>query len=240
MEPIPPSAIPPQPVVPPTAPPSPPPPPKKKSFTWLIILVILLLLVSTGVLAYQYYQLKTQTASPAVSPTLTPSPTSTPSQDPTADWKTYIDTENNFSLRYPQNLVSNKSEGKLYLYIESVTPTESETFVPNIAIGNKYKKPENLTNLISWAKSNGETFPNLTKDSEVTLGNNKFTVFESDSGPSAYAIHYLINNNMNIYDFSVRIVGSNEDAGKQLSKYLPQILSTFRFINPSEAPGEGG
>jgi len=124
MEPILPSAIPPQPPIisdptPPSAPPVPPvtppeppiispQPPQKKSFTWLIILVILFLLASTGVLAYQYYQLKTQTTNPSLlsQPTLITLPSPDPlaeADDPTVNWNTYINNYWGVSLRYPQD-----------------------------------------------------------------------------------------------------------------------------------------
>jgi hypothetical protein len=105
--PTPPTSPPVLPVMPPR-PPVAPPPPKKKSFAWLLILVILFLLASTGVLAYQYYQLKTQTTKPTSSPSLTPISTplvspqpSAEADDPTANWKIYNNTSYSFRIDYP-------------------------------------------------------------------------------------------------------------------------------------------
>lgn len=95
MEPIPPTAIPTQ-------------PPQKKSFIWLLVLIILFLLVSTGVLAYQYYQLKTQTTNPSLlsQPALITLPSPDPlaeADNPTVNWQTYINNYWGVSLRYPQD-----------------------------------------------------------------------------------------------------------------------------------------
>ncbi len=79
------------------------PEPTKKSFPWLIVIVIIFLLAGSSVLAYKYYQLKQQiTQIPASSiPTPLSTETPLPSADPTANWKTYIDSECGFEIKYP-------------------------------------------------------------------------------------------------------------------------------------------
>lgn len=133
-----------------------------------------------------------------------------------------------FSLKYSDSLVAIPSGQILSLYIKGCTPSDSETFVPYIFIGKTYALPNNFTDLTSWAKLNSE-FSNISEDSEIQIGDNNFTIFTADSGPSAYSIHYLIYNKDNIYDFGIRIVGTHEKEAQQLQKYLPQILTTLKF-----------
>lgn len=198
---------------------------RSSSITTISMAIFVLMSLSVvGFLYYQNQQLKSMLAGYQ-----TPIASSTPiaTVDPTANWKTFQ--TNDFSVKYPDTLVASPSGEKLFLYANGATPEESETFVPNITIGNKYKKPANFTNLVSWAKLNTELYPNLVKESESKIGNQIFTTFESGSGSSAIAIHNLVYNSANIFDFSVRIVGSHEAEGNQLETYLPQILSTFKF-----------
>ena len=205
------------------------PAPQTKNLLVLIMSILLIVTVAiTGLFYFQIQKLSKELAKYQTQ--TTPAPTTDSSRVESTDWKTYRDLQNNFEVKYPPELASNESEGKLFLYINGVTPTESETFVPNITIGNQYKKPPEFTDILSWVKLNKQIFPNLQKDSEVEIENNKFLTFEAGSGPTAYTIHYLISDTKNVYDFSVRIVGSNEEAGNQLSQYLPQILSTFKFL----------
>lgn len=194
---------------------------KRKGFAPIIILV----LIGLGLLAYFGFFYKSP-SNPLSQITNSIAPSTTP--DATANWKTY--SSKDFSLKYPDTLVASVSGETTFLYVEGLTPTNSETFVPNIFIGNKHPLPKNFTNLISWAKANSQLFPNLTKNSETKIGGYTFTKFESDSGPSASAIHYLANNDTTIFDFGVRIVGSQQEAGNQLQTFMPQVLSTFKFL----------
>lgn len=200
-----------------------------------IAAMALFILTSLGVIIFLYYQnqqLKTMLASyKSTNQQINQSPDPTP--NPTANWKTYSTAD--FSLKYPNTLIASSSGQTLFLYIKGTTPSESETFVPSISIGNKYALPKNFTDLISWAKANPQLFPDLANSSKAKIGNYTFTIFESASGPTAYAIHYLINNSVNIYDFGARIVGSARGAGDQLQTDLPQILSTFKFVESTSS-----
>jgi hypothetical protein len=219
----------------PTSPEVPVSEPEKKDGHWITIAAMALFvaasLIAVGFLYYQNQQLKNMLASYQTQATPTPAAT----KDPTVNWKTFQTSD--FSLKYPDTLVASTSGERLTLYVKSATPDESEARIPLIAIGNKYKKSSGFVNLTQWVKSNTQLFQNLTKENEMTIENYKFLTFESDSGPSAYTIHYLIDYKENIYDFFVLIVGAHEGEGKQLSTYLPQILSTFNFLaTPSTSP----
>lgn len=63
-------------------------------FVSILFLVLGILIGVGGYWAYQNYLAKGPTAPPSPTPTATP--------DVTANWKTYMDTKNNFSFKYPE------------------------------------------------------------------------------------------------------------------------------------------
>ena len=91
------------PVPPQVVPPSPPAEPvpqgtgKSKMVLWAGLGFLALALVGAGA-----YYLGSRKAAPTVTPEPVPTQTPTPTPDPTADWKTYIDKENGWSIKYPQ------------------------------------------------------------------------------------------------------------------------------------------
>lgn len=223
MEPIPPSAIPPQ-------------PPKKKSFTWLIILIILLLLASTGVLAYQYYQLKTQIANLIHSPSLTSTPIPLISLQPspkaadTITWKTYTDTKYNFFFKYPTSYTIDidSSTSRIYLNknieirIDDISSlnckgdcplTENSTDVQ--LNGYQAKKLEGYIGEI------GGNIPQRFIVYEIKL-NDKYLIFNLQATPvkmtkEDFAKYYALG--------KIIEIDQNDKA------IFDQILSTFKFTN---------
>lgn len=239
--PPPPTTLPPLPVPPvmPPPPPPPPPPPKKKSFTWLLILVFLLLLASTGVLAYQYYQLKTQTVNSAPSSSLTPTPLVSPqpsAETETANWKTYTNTQFQFAFRYPDE--TNGLYGffcdDLEMFALDETPKIGSQCGPRgsyytIEIKAVKGEPIKEDELSSFegAQSIKET---ITID-EITGIKATFTQVKPAPIPEKW-IEILMYKNGIRYHFIL--------SDMAFENIFNQILSTFRFIDPPEAPGEGG
>ncbi|MEK7112845.1 MAG: hypothetical protein AAB875_06050 [Patescibacteria group bacterium] len=75
-----------------------PTPQKPKNFLLIgMVALVLILIASTGYLAFQNYQLRKQISQLQISPV----PTSTATPDPTANWKTYINSEYKYSIKYP-------------------------------------------------------------------------------------------------------------------------------------------
>ncbi|MBU1500045.1 hypothetical protein KKE48_04225, partial [Patescibacteria group bacterium] len=66
----------------------------------LIVIIIIFLLAGSSILAYKYYQLKQQVAQIPASPTPLASPEPSAEAE-TADWKTYTNTELDFSITLP-------------------------------------------------------------------------------------------------------------------------------------------
>lgn len=208
----------------PPTPPSPPPPPRKKSFIWLIILVVLLLLASTGILAYQYYQLKTQVASSAPSQSLTPSPTPTPSQDPTANWKTYNNTSYSFRIDYP-------------VRFEIVEKTKREDFYDTLAtLTSPFKESITLRVIhdIDIYEKNG---PEMVAEREVMDSGFIYNITTTKIGDYFAAITTFANNpDKKSPTITIAHPSKNLfiviDINTDLSRVeFDQILSTFKFTN---------
>jgi hypothetical protein len=87
--------------------------PKKKS-SILVILIILLIFTSISSLAYWMYQ--KQQASPVSSPEPS-AQVVIPTPDVTANWKTYEDTKNKFSIRYPESYSLESGSATQTVYI---------------------------------------------------------------------------------------------------------------------------
>ncbi len=242
MEPIPPTAIPPQPPIPPVPPPPsvppvmPPPPPKKKSFAWLIILIIFLLLASTGVLAYQYYQLKTQIAAPTPNPSLTPSPTlnqvispeltaeQDATLDTTANWKTYNNTFYSFRIDYP-------------VRFEIVEKTKREDYYDTLAtLTSSFKESITLKAIhdIDIYEKNG---PEMVAEREVMDSGFIYNITTTKIGDYFAAIT-TFDNNPDKKSPTITIAHPSKnlfiviDINTDLSRVeFDQILATFKFTN---------
>ena len=198
----------------------------KKNFGLTVILSFTTIIATliAGFFYFQNTQLRNELQKNL--PSSTPAPTSTP--DETADWKVYKDENNLFELKYPSFLIPDDTNKNIF-YLSGYEPNEQDTFVPNLAFGNLYEKGSEFTTLSEWILSNEKIFSNPSKIDTETINNNNFVSFESDSGPTAYAKHYLIINGENIFDFLTRIPGSNEEISNQLLDLLPKILSTLKF-----------
>jgi len=142
---------------PPTVSPATEPNAQPKSKNWLLVGVFVLLIVSlltTGFLAYQNFQLKKQVQQVQITPV-----PATPTPDPTADWKTFSNKENGYSIKYPtawflnpdkqapdeiMNLV--KDLYSLTIYSGSshteIPPGKVPSQVRSITIGGKESKKE--------------------------------------------------------------------------------------------------
>ena len=218
MDPIPPTAIPPQPPIIPTPPvftqaPVEPEPPKK-SLAWLIILVIFFLLASTGVLAYQYYQLKIQVVN--LAPSLTPTPVVLPQPSAetaaaAANWKIYTNDQFGFEVKYAPNNEPFEDTGPGH--------------TPNIISFGSMKN--NGFDIEISAVHNLDYYKNLI--TENIDNEEKVTVDGIIADKLIYKQVIVIDEfdvsqviiNMNDYDYIITALASD----------INQILSTFKFTN---------
>lgn len=95
---------------------------RQKGFAPIIILLVLVILGVVGYFAYSkgYININPSKSTPTVNPQL--DLTSSPTPDPTANWKTYTDSDNIFSIKYPSDwyyFVSSSNESGRYVIFSS-------------------------------------------------------------------------------------------------------------------------
>ena len=83
----------------------------------IIVLFVIFLLIAGGAAAYLFI-LKPTPPEKIITEKMSP-PTSTPTPDPTADWKTYENSEENYSFKYPPSLSIEKSHGNIILDVSN-------------------------------------------------------------------------------------------------------------------------
>ena len=191
-------------------------PVKKKSrvFTIAIIMLLISILALAGYFLWINYFGGGKPA-PTPTPVVTIAPT--PTSDPTANWETYLDSENGFSFKYPSDWVMNQStqvDGILNMVETENCYSIDFRLLPNIS--------DSLGQYVSDTYGNNE--PQLKENftsslSEVSVigpqgvGEVKSILFKNDD--------YIIQ----------ATVIKNRDVSCAVKQY-DQILSTFQFVEP--------
>ncbi|MBI2103646.1 hypothetical protein HYT59_01435 [Candidatus Woesebacteria bacterium] len=191
-----------------------------------IVAGIILLLIAGGAAAY-FLVFKNQ-----ATPSPTPTPTAESTPDPTADWKTYIDSIHNFSIKYPPNylvsgtLAKNLADWKAAKGItitDQNNPASPQIFIeavfdgygPIFQTGDINAKFESgKLVIISIDKKSAADYQKMVDDGLIL--DNKHDLYLSK----------IIEYNKIPFWFQV----SHSDHGNEkLEQELIQILSTFEF-----------
>lgn len=182
------------------------PAPPKKSSKWLMIAVITLLLTATSVFAYKYFQVKQQLTQTQPLPMPTPSAAASPIAAPTANWKTYTNTELDFSITLPDGW-----KDKYLVVIDR----NKVTF--------NYKAVQEDPYPLFWiTRVTVSEWNQLQKDAMVAglakkiLANDTFVFF------SAHSLDVPYTNSVNIQNY-----------GKMFED-INQVLSTFKFTDSAD------
>ena len=193
-------------------------------------------LAAAGYFYWQNQQLKQLTIStlPPLSGGTSSLSEPTPTPDPTAAWQIYTNSKLGFSFRYPQDFTLQQddlqdsldhipSPGKNFLNLKNaqcnlslmINPDGFGPFFPNHALTVAYSDEKGL--YVTDTIPNTE---NLTPDKhQIIVSGQNLT--ESINGVFLNII-------------------CDKTSASQINSLLPQILSTFRFSDPSKASGEGG
>lgn len=196
--------------------------------------VIVSLVVTTG---YFYLQAQNPTKQPdreivEVTPSITqpvakvsPTPTSVPVvQDETRDWKTYVDSQNRFSFKYPDNMVINKN---------GFTGGSGEIKTANFRYSNPpqgykiemqiYPDSNSLDGQVSLACVNamtGEKFAGCIVSNITVNGSKTIVVTYADSKKTYF-----------VYGKTIGIGFFEGPSTTETYKTVfDQILSTFKFL----------
>lgn len=217
-------------IAPQPAPPLEPPKPKNNSF--LIILLSVLLLLATSLaffFALQTQKLSKELAQLQVQVQSTPTPTA--SQAPTGDlanWKTYTNSIDNFSFKYPSTWTIDTKEEKgddrkENIQVKLIKGKAMVGIGANIVGigGGPRNVPYEETNL--W----GKTYYKQYSDMDFTTNTKTIDISDDPHGLGAFKIGtktYMIS-------LTYPAVQEGDKPDRALSEEFNQILSTFKFIN---------
>lgn len=169
-------------------------------------LLVLVLLACTVYFTYQNYQLRKQISQPQTQPS--PTPTATP--DETANWKTYTNSEFNFSFMYPPDWTKREN-----------TPTSENlmiVFLNNPTIGTFQIQEGYL--------ADGIDKPNIRFEyKDAVLSGKKVKLQNMYADNQLRQKTYEAKNN----DKTIAILLNPET--KENFEKLDQILSTFKFLS---------
>ncbi len=211
------------------------PPQSPKSFLsnkLILVAVILLIVLLAGGGAYFVLNTKsksqpvisktTPTSIPASAPSLTP--------DPTANWKTYTDSQNGFSFKYPSSLyvkISNKFPNSIFVMQNNIDIEKaSEGPVSDLTI--HVEKGNNIPAAFDNVKQNlhNPLDQNLTIDGASGRG---------ISGTMSGNLEGTFNSNVVILKDNKVITLNFYEYNDKFSKAIfNQILSTFKFTDTNQ------
>ena len=228
--------------------PTPPTPssPLKKPNKLLRVVPILIVLGLLGIAGYMLsqnqtikYKLFPTKTTPTPVQTVTSSPT--PTSDPTKDWKSYSNSADNYSFKYPADMIlSDYNEGSfqgIQLIIIGPTQTAGGRTQSSLAEGAMIKTlliPN--TSAKSEAESmrqkelsvpEGDTPPKVSEIKEVVLNGVKAYQYISEGMGNVKVTYIPINSNT--LRLAGYYAGFNTDQILQYEKLVDQILSTFMF-----------
>ncbi|MDZ7587137.1 MAG: hypothetical protein U0946_05235 [Patescibacteria group bacterium] len=219
-----------------------------KSFPWPLILIIIFLLTSTGVLAYQYFQLKSQVSNLALTATpAAPLPSSSPdSPDPTTDWKTYTNENLKFSLNFPSsfNIYETQEGPQLgervdfsptqsflennYWFWISVSPNSNQLTAEAAASNYLDAKSTYKDGKYVSINDQPEIASRIIKKNLTINGVNAVSLYPIPSQTDAKIV-YLSNQQ---WVFSIVLqVGTIPIISDEAMNIFDQILSSFKFTN---------
>lgn len=209
-----------------------PPPasePKHKIPTWLKILapgvvIILAIALSAGafVLSKNQASKTTEVATPTIAPTATPTPT----PNPTASWKTYVNTEGDYSIKYPSDFTLHVNEAHVF---------ETNTYKPT---ANHLELDSDKSGVIpyitiSFSGSSSATFQDFINQqvgSDQSPSYKTTTIDVYDNIPSAAGTQTAAFSQHNNKFYVITIENTAD-------KTFPNMfLSTFKFTDISPAP----
>lgn len=223
-----------------------------KGFTSIIL--VLFVLVFAGVAGYLYLGKNFSNFSlPTPKVLVTPTP---PNSDPTANWKTYTNKKNNFSIDIPQNLIFSETSpqpepksSEIAWWYNWRSHSEEElqklgVSADDIQKSSAIRAEVGYYDILLIITENALLHPVYDKPKQLTLENLKRMFIEDSElkeiefqgrhgvrnktilGQGEILDYYIINGKE-----LVRLSATTYSPQKIPTSYIDQILSTFKFTN---------
>lgn len=218
----------------------------KKPFPFLLFILIILLVIISGFVAYLFSQnmlLKQKLAEAQLVPT--PSPTLSIGADIFADWKSYTNTSFHYSIKYPNDWKANSiSPGIGTMPLDDVQRGLLLTPPASVSSSGMGIQIEDIHIQIEAdsRQTSGETFEEWINTTKKNLGNTTISITESKIASfkttvikTGFKIIYLLSSP----DKTKFIFIETQTPTSEYREIIDQILSTFKFINPSISSKNG-
>ena len=223
-------------------------PPISLNLAFLIITLVSLLL--SVFFIYQNWRLNQKLdalirSQPTPTPSVANSPLAeTPTIDPTANWKTYTDSQNQYSVKYPPEVTMGDYREGMYsgIHLLLIGPTQTASgriqtslfdgvsiktlVITNVSISLRdYAEQRRVAESQSAPKDDPQ--PTVSKLTEVLIGGKSGHHYAVDDQGRVAQVN-LVSLNGNILQIVTRSAGSPKFE-RQYINLIDQILSTFKF-----------
>lgn len=211
----------------------------------LIILLIVFIVILFSLLIYIFVKLQTPSQIPVVSPTLIIQTTPTP--DPTANWKTYINQDYKFLIKYPNDWTpytcirneTQKENNEVSCENNVFTLMQNDLlFIEFTSTDGSFKllvskdlpifSPSSSSNENNTSSMAGAT-SNIVNLPDVNIGG-VISKKTSATGPASVTTFITTRNNNLIYNFSMSEIYWDKNAGQKINKIYEKILASFKFL----------
>lgn len=176
-------------------------------------ILIVVILGAIGIIGYLVVAQSAKQSQPTPS-----SATQESIQQPPENWKTYTDSQYNYSIQYPDNLLPEKSSNDIYLSFVSFGNLSDEQN-PWFSVSVRDTKLEDEVKFVKWQSSH--SLVTLVKEEEITM--NGYAAVRLEYEPQRPDVGkpdtYIIVNNGK---YSFTLYAETES--------IDQILSTFQFL----------
>lgn len=191
-------------------------------FATPIVIGAIILVVILATATYLLSKPKIEPQDSSVSQSTPTSSLSSPNSNETANWKTYSDSDGKFSVKYPQEWITNRDNNRLVISGDNNSITIQTSPYPSITFDTLYEKPDGTID-------QNPVFIR-TKIKNLEIDGYKATMYTNESTPA---------NQNKAYDISVytvrgapiTMISAQVDLNSK-SNFLPifeQILSTIKF-----------
>lgn len=215
----------------------------------LIIVGIVFLMAIIGAGAYYFGAMKSTKPTQIPQPTQTSQPISTTSpQDGTTNWETYVNSNNNFSIKYPKDAKyidvydprSNRPKTWIVdfeLYRKSNSDALAQLFIHNFdnldSLSAKDYFLQHQKEAIEYSKKNNvPPPPEAVEEKQIKIGNiDAYSVLLNPHNDPIISNTYIAGGNKMIMIEHFLEIVQNDPKTEEHTRIFNLMISTFKFLN---------